>query len=92
MYPDFIDGNGILMLPKNRDNPLVAGRATGSDRIAHTATRNMACCAVSGQGAGVAAALSLRHACPLDMVNITDSQTTLARQGVRPHEPGCGQH
>ena len=39
-------------------NLLVCGRAIGGDRIAHAATRNMACCAVAGQGAGVAAALS----------------------------------
>ena len=34
------------MLPKGIKGLLVAGRATGGDRVAHAATRNMACCAV----------------------------------------------
>ena len=65
--PEFIDGYGVLilpttgrymhipyraMLPKLVKNLLVTGRAIGGDRIAHAATRNMACCAVAGQGAG----------------------------------------
>lgn len=33
------------------------GPAIGGDRIAHAATRNMFCCAVFGQAAGVAGAL-----------------------------------
>ena len=76
IYPEFIDGYGILilpttgrymhvpflsMVPKGVDNLLVAGRSTGGDKVAHAATRNMACCAVSGQGAGIAAALSIKH-------------------------------
>ena len=75
IYPEFIDGYGVLvlpttgrylqipyrsLLPKAVRHLIVAGRATGGDRIAHAATRNMSCCAVTGQGAGVAAALSIR--------------------------------
>jgi hypothetical protein len=73
-FPEFIDGYGILilpttrryfqipyrnLLPKNVENLLVSGCSTGGDRDSHAATRNMACCAVTGQGAGIAAALSL---------------------------------
>jgi hypothetical protein len=98
IYPEFIDGYGILilpttgrymhvpyrsMLPKGVKNLLVAGRATGGDTVAHAATRNMACCAVSGQGAGVAAALSVKHGCELDRVNVNELQTKLKSQGVR---------
>jgi hypothetical protein len=98
IYPEFIDGYGILilpttgrymhvpyrsMLPKGVKNLLVAGRATGGDTVAHAATRNMACCAVSGQGAGVAAALSVKHGCELDRVNVNELQTELKSQGVR---------
>jgi hypothetical protein len=71
------------MLPKKVKNLLVAGRAIGGDRIAHAATRNMACCAVAGQGAGIAAALSVKAQVELDEVNMTHIQKELAKQGVR---------
>ena len=98
IYPEFIDGYGVLilpttgrymqvpyraMLPKAVRNLLVAGRAIGGDRIAHAATRNMACCAVAGQGAGVAAALSVKADCDLDRVDMAGVQRELERQGVR---------
>jgi hypothetical protein len=43
----------------------------------------MMCCAVSGQGAGVAAAISLQRDEPLDRLNIAAVQKELARQGAR---------
>jgi ribulose 1,5-bisphosphate synthetase/thiazole synthase len=98
IYPEFIDGYGILilpttgrymqipyrcMLPQGVKNLLVTGRAIGGDRISHAATRNMACCAVAGQGAGIAAALSVKDGVALDAVSIPAVQKELARQGVR---------
>ena len=98
IYPEFIDGYGVLiipttgrymhipyraMLPKQVKNLIVAGRAIGGDRIAHAATRNMACCAVAGQGAGVAAAVSVKDGCGFDEVSITSLQAILKDQGVR---------
>lgn len=98
IYPEFIDGYGILilpttgrymhipyrcMLPKGVRRLLVTGRAIGGDRISHAATRNMACCAVAGQGAGIAAALSVKSGVELDAVSIPAVQQELARQGVR---------
>ena len=98
IYPEFIDGYGVLvlpttgrymhipyraMLPKRVKNLLVTGRALGGDRIAHAATRNMACCAVAGQGAGIAAALSIKANQDLDRISIASVQAELARQGVR---------
>jgi hypothetical protein len=98
IYPEFIDGYGILilpttgrymqipyrcMLPRGVKNLLVTGRAIGGDRISHAATRNMACCAVAGQGAGIAAALSVKDSVALDEVSIPAVQQELARQGVR---------
>jgi hypothetical protein len=62
---------------------LVAGRCIGGDRISHASARNMMCCAVSGQGAGVAAAVSLRRDEPFDRLNIREVQRELTRQGVR---------
>ncbi|MEL0436322.1 FAD-dependent oxidoreductase [Phycobacter sp. K97] len=100
IYPEFIDGYGILilpttgrymqipyraMLPKGVENLLVTGRAIGGDKVAHAATRNMACCAVAGQGAGVAAALSIKSGSPLASVDIIAVQAELKRQGVRIH-------
>jgi hypothetical protein len=98
IYPEFIDGYGVLvlpttgrymqvpyrsMLPKGVRGLLATGRAIGGDRIAHAATRNMACCAVAGQGAGVAAAAAVRHDRELSDVDIAWIQRELDRQGVR---------
>jgi hypothetical protein len=98
IYPEFIDGYGVLvlpttgrylqipyrsLLPQTVRHLIVAGRATGGDRISHAATRNMSCCAVTGQGAGVAAALSIRADRPLDDVDISAVQAELIRQDVR---------
>ncbi|MAM25992.1 MAG: pyridine nucleotide-disulfide oxidoreductase [Rhodobacteraceae bacterium] len=98
IYPEFIDGYGVLilpttgrymhvpygaMLPKGVDNLLVTGRAIGGDRIAHAATRNMACCAVAGQGAGVAAAQALAEGVAMDRIDLSAVQKTLETQGVR---------
>jgi hypothetical protein len=71
------------MVPRVTGNLLVAGRALGGDRVAHAATRNMMCCAVSGQGAGVAAAVSLRTATPVAEVDVARVQAELVRQGAR---------
>lgn len=71
IFPEFIDGYGILILPtrgtlhvpyralvpRGVGNLLVAGRCIGGDKASHASARNMMCCVVSGQGAGVAAAL-----------------------------------
>ena len=71
------------MLPQRVGNLLVTGRAIAGDRIAHAATRNMACCAVAGQGAGIAAAVSIRSGRELDRVDVGRVQAELERQGVR---------
>ncbi len=98
IFPEFIDGYGVLILPttgryfhlpfrtlvvKGVDNLLVAGRATGGDKDSHAATRNMMCCTVTGQGAGVAAAISLKHGQAFSDLNIELLQAELIRQGVR---------
>lgn len=74
VFPEFIDGYSILILPTTGryfqipygclvpdvDNLLVAGRCVSGDMVSHAATRNMMCCTVTGQAAGVAAAVSLK--------------------------------
>jgi hypothetical protein len=64
-------------------NLLVAGRSIGGDKVSHASTRNMMCCTVSGQGAGVAAAISLRTDAPFDRLDVSLVQQELRRQGVR---------
>lgn len=98
IFPEFIDGYGVLILPttgryfqvpyrnlipREIDGLLVAGRATGGDRIAHAATRNMACCVVTGQGAGVAAATAIRAGVGVREVDPEVIRSTLEDQGVR---------
>ena len=98
IFPEFIDGYGLLILPttgryfhvpyrslvpKGIGHLLVAGRAIGGDRISHAAVRNMMCCAVSGQGAGVAAAVSVRTREPFDRIDIAQVRRELERQGAR---------
>jgi ribulose 1,5-bisphosphate synthetase/thiazole synthase len=100
IFPEFIDGYGLLILPttgryfhvpyrslvpQGVGNLLVAGRSIGGDRISHAAVRNMMCCAVSGQGAGVAAAVSLRTGESFDKLDVRAVQQELVRQGARIH-------
>ena len=98
IFPEFIDGYGLLvlpttgryfqvpyraLLPRTVDNLIVAGRCIGGDRISHAAVRNMMCCAVSGQGAGVAAAVSSRTGKAFADTDLGAIRAELHRQGVR---------
>ena len=98
IFPEFIDGNGILwipttgryyqipyraILPQKIENILAAGRCLSGDIEAHASFRNMACCTVTGQGAGVAAAISVKDGVPTSKVNIKRVQEELQRQNVR---------
>ena len=98
IYPEFIDGRGLLSLPttgryfqvpygvlvpQHVDNLLVAGRSVSGDDIAHCAFRNMSCCVLTGQGAGVAAAVSLQEGSTTQNVSISRVQQALRAQGVR---------
>ena len=99
IFPEFIDGYGLLiipttgryfhipyraMLPKSGPrNLIVAGRSIGGDKVSHAAVRNMMACAVAGQGAGVAAAISVRTGRDFHTVDIAAVQAELRRQGAR---------
>jgi hypothetical protein len=98
IFPEFIDGYGILILPttgryfqvpfgilvpRDVDNLLVAGRCVAGDKVSHAATRNQMCCAVTGQAAGVAAAVSLKEGTATGRVDVAHVQTALKNQGVR---------
>lgn len=97
IFPEFLDGYGVLMLPitgryfqvplgcmvpYSIDNLLVAGRCVAGDKVSHAAMRNMMACTVTGQGAGVTAAISLKEDKRVRNVSIEKVQTELLRQGV----------
>jgi hypothetical protein len=96
IFPEFLDGYGVVVLPttgryfqvpygiivpQRVENLLVAGRCVAGDRISHSATRSMMCCALTGQAAGVAAALSIKDRVHCSQVNIERLQTRLVSQG-----------
>ena len=98
IFPEFLDAHGVvimpttgryfqvpygMILPQKVENLLVAGRCVSADRIAFAATRQMMCCTVTGQGAGIAAAVSLKENVPCREVDITKVQKALEKQGVR---------
>ena len=71
------------MVPPNINNLLVAGRCVAGDKTSHAAMRNMMACTVTGQGAGVAAAVSLKHNKSTLDIDISAVQEELKKQGVR---------
>ena len=73
------------LLPEGVNNLICAGRITGGDRVSHAATRNMMCCTVTGQGAGVAAAMAVKHDRGFAELDIGQIQAELKRQDVRLH-------
>jgi hypothetical protein len=98
--PEFIDGYGIaivpttgryfhvpygICVPQNIENLLIVGRAVAGDKISHAATRQMCCCMVTGQGAGIAAAVSLKENTTCRRVDLAKVQEHLIEQGVRIH-------
>jgi hypothetical protein len=98
IFPEFLDGYGTLVLPttgryfqvpygilvpQGVDNLLVAGRCVAGDKVSHAATRSQMCCAVTGQAAGVAAAVSLREGRSTGAVDVRRVQAALQQQGVR---------
>jgi len=98
IFPEFIDGYGYLilpttgryfhvpyrsMLPHDVKNLIVTGRTIGGDKVSHAAVRNMMCCAVAGQGAGVAAALAVKSGRGFADLDLRAVQRELQRQGAR---------
>lgn len=98
IFPEFLDGNDIaimpstgryfqvpygVVLPQKVENLLVSGRCVAGDKVSHAATRQMMCCAVTGQGAGIAAAVSLKSGVTCREVDVSRVQKRLVRQGVR---------
>jgi len=97
----FIDGYAKLVLPTDgriyqiplralcseaTANILVGGRPVAGDMMAHASTRNMGCCFVTGQAAGIASAISLVLNCPSsdykNEIFVRHIQNECRRQGM----------
>jgi hypothetical protein len=98
IFPEFLDAYGEvimpttgryfqvpyrIVLPQRVENLLVAGRSVSAEKAASSATRQMMCCTVTGQGAGVAAAVAIKEDVPCRQVNLAEVQKALEKQGVR---------
>ena len=100
IFPEFIDGYGLLILPttgryfhipyrslvpRGIVHLITCGRVIGGDKVSHAAVRNMMACAVSGQGAGTAAAIAVKTGRDFADIDIALVQAELRRQGARLH-------
>jgi hypothetical protein len=99
IFPEFLDGPGVpltlpttgryfqvpfgITVPQDVANLLVAGRCVAGDRVSHAAMRQMMACTVTGQGAGVAAAVSVKEDVSCSAVDVQKVQEALKQQGVR---------
>lgn len=98
IFPEFLDGYGLLtlpttaryfqipyriLLPQSIENLLVAGRCVSGDKVSHAAMRSMMACTVTGQGAGVAAAVSIKDDVSVKDIDTSSLREALRRQGVR---------
>ncbi len=71
-----------MLLPDGVENLLVAGRCVSCAEDAFGAVRMMVCCAVTGQAAGTAAALSARAGCVPGALDVESLQQRLRQDGV----------
>lgn len=97
IFPEFIDGDSVLVLPTSGRyfqvpygcivsdviNLLTVGRCCAGDDISHAAMRNMMACTVTGQGGGVAAAMAVKHDVTTHDIDVEIVQQELLRQNVR---------
>ena len=98
IFPEFLDAYGEvimpttgryfqvpyrILLPQRVENLLVAGRCVSAEKAASSATRQMMCCTVTGQGAGAAAAVAVKEAVPCRRVSLSAVQEALRKQGVK---------
>ena len=98
IFPEFVDGRGVLLIPttgryyqvpyrclvpQRVNNLLVAGRCISGDELAFCSFRSISCCVLTGQAAGVAAAVSLREGKTTQNVTVTAVQEALRKQNVR---------
>lgn len=71
-----------IMLPKNVDGLIVAGRCVSADRDALAAIRIMPVAMALGQAAGIAASLCLKHDCLPRNIDFAELRNTLREQNA----------
>jgi hypothetical protein len=70
------------LIVKGLKNVLVAGRCISADRYMQSSIRVMPCCFITGQGAGMAAALAVAGSTDIRNVNIHQLQSSLKKIGA----------
>ena len=71
-----------VMIPKDSENLLVAGRCVGSDRLANSALRVQASSMAMGQAAGAAAAISVRSEASPGDIETAELRALLSQHGA----------
>jgi hypothetical protein len=71
-----------VLVPRNVEGLLVAGRSFSSDGVANNTYNLIPHCVALGEAAGTAAALALKAGVSVRNVNVTDVQRRLVDQGV----------
>ena len=71
-----------MMVPKGINNLLTAGRCVSTDRAMQSSIRVMPGCYITGQAAGVSAALCAKEGCSPKDVNVHAIQSTLVDMGM----------
>ena len=75
------------LLPRHTDNLLVAGRHISTDAQTHTVMREIPQCWLTGQAAGVAAALSVARGAAPRALPVGELQAALRKQGTHLRNP-----
>lgn len=70
------------LLPKEIDNMLVVGRCISADRQMLSSVRVMPACFITGQAAGMAAAMSAFENCEVKKIDVTKLQQNLKKIGA----------
>ena len=71
-----------ILTPKGLANTLVAGRCVSTDRSMQASIRVMPGCYITGQAAGVAAAMAARSGCDTRSIDAGDLQARLKAMGA----------
>lgn len=70
------------LIPKDTDNLLVAGRTIGSDHMIMGSIRVMPCCLVTGEAAGLTAAIAVKNGQTTREVDANDVRKVLFERGA----------
>lgn len=71
-----------ILLPRNVENLLVAGRCVSADRMVHGSIRVMPACFITGQAAGMAAALAARQGKTPRQIDVPELLAELKKFGA----------